>query len=733
MQYDIAGNQTQLADTSAGRINYTYTGFGELLTQKSARNLKDSLIYNSNGTISQKITPEGTTSYVYNAQKQLTSISSPGGVSRTFGYDTKGRISSITEVIPGSSNLVTSYTYAKCGRDSLITHPSGIVERRNYNSYGYLNSISTVLGTNSTTRWTNSTMNAYQQVTSGQYGPSLGATFGFDSYGFPTSIAAGAIQSFKYRFDQSTGNLISRRNRKVAELRDSVTYDNLDRIDNIYKGMTTPVRTFDISYDANKGGINFKDSIGTLNYNNSNKPYALSSVNQIAGGPIPTALDSVSYTSFESVNTILEGDILATFTYNSDNERAKMEVKQSGNVILTRWYSSSGYIKETSGGVTKEYTFIGGDAYSAPCVSVRQQGSSNRFYYLLRDHLGSITHVSDSTAGTLYEYSYDAWGRMRNPTTWNYYSAGTEPALFIAGRGFTGHEHLPWFNMINMNGRLYDPLTGQFLSPDNNVQMPDYTQNLNRYAYCLNNPLRYKDENGEWVITLLTMLANMYLNTSAANDWQFNPAKWDWESPKTWSSLIQSGISGYYMGTELEKYAKGQFQSASYSSDQNQTPDPDRYKSPGNHDAEIPRMQRRYAYNYRNNISHTFTDGTAPTNYEYDSDYGSYTYTGESTSYIKHGKKYVGGITVPIGNNKFDIYISPRACDYEFSLVYKHEVSHVALDLGKFTNVFYQESAIYNKMWEVTKNKYYYEQFLKYGGSFPVRYKTIVDQIFDIP
>ena len=64
-------------------------------------------------------------------------------------------------------------------------------------------------------------------------------------------------------------------------------------------------------------------------------------------------------------------------------------------------------------------------------------------------------------------------------------------------RGFTGHEHLPEFNLINMNGRVYDPILGKFLSPDNYIQMPDYTQNLNRYSYCLNNPLMYTDPDGE--------------------------------------------------------------------------------------------------------------------------------------------------------------------------------------------------------------------------------------------
>jgi len=47
-----------------------------------------------------------------------------------------------------------------------------------------------------------------------------------------------------------------------------------------------------------------------------------------------------------------------------------------------------------------------------------------------------------------------------------------------------------------MNGRVYDPLMAMFLSPDNFVQSPDLTQNLNRYTYCLNNPLKYFDPGG---------------------------------------------------------------------------------------------------------------------------------------------------------------------------------------------------------------------------------------------
>ena len=33
----------------------------------------------------------------------------------------------------------------------------------------------------------------------------------------------------------------------------------------------------------------------------------------------------------------------------------------------------------------------------------------------------------------------------------------------------------------NMNGRLYDPVIARFFSPDNFVQIPEFTQSFNRY------------------------------------------------------------------------------------------------------------------------------------------------------------------------------------------------------------------------------------------------------------
>ena len=59
-----------------------------------------------------------------------------------------------------------------------------------------------------------------------------------------------------------------------------------------------------------------------------------------------------------------------------------------------------------------------------------------------------------------------------------------------------GHEHLPWFGLVNMNARLYDPAVGRFLSPDPIIQDITNSQSFNRYTYVINNPLKYNDTTG---------------------------------------------------------------------------------------------------------------------------------------------------------------------------------------------------------------------------------------------
>ena len=480
---DAARNQTQLNDPSAGTISYTYNSLGILKTQTNARNQTNTYNYHADGRINTIVTPEGTTTYTYNTNKQLTGISSPGSVSRAYGYDTKGRVTSVGENIAGS-NFSTSFTYDLYGRLGTRTHPSGIVETLEYNSNGYMATISA----GGSIRYTLNSMNAREQLTGSTYGSNLTASFGFDTYGYPSSVSTVAVQDYRYVFNAMTGNLTSRQN-YLRSKSESFTYDNLDRLLTV-AGPQNLTMTF-----AANGNISTKSDIGTtaFGYGASAGPYALTGASS-STGVIPTTDQTATYTSFEKVNTIAEGVYAATFVYNSGNQRAKMTVTQSGSTILTRWYGGNSYMKETASGLTKEYTYIGGDAYSAPVAAVTQSGTTT-YYYLLRDYLGNITHQVNTANVVVAEYNFDAWGRRRSADDWSYTLDGNDLALF-ADRGFTGHEHLKWFNLVNMNGRMYDPLVGRFLSVDPYIQDPGFTQEYNRYSYCLNNPLKHADPSG---------------------------------------------------------------------------------------------------------------------------------------------------------------------------------------------------------------------------------------------
>ena len=147
------------------------------------------------------------------------------------------------------------------------------------------------------------------------------------------------------------------------------------------------------------------------------------------------------------------------------------------------------------------------------CRFVIQHDGSTTPLMAITDHQDTIVGLVDATGTWQFDATYDAWGRQTVAKN----SIGFQ-------RGYTGHEMLPEYGLINMrsarrdallakNGRLYDPLLGRFLSPDrsalcdafvttwrkNYVQQPDNSQNFNGYSYCLNNPLKYTDSDGEFL------------------------------------------------------------------------------------------------------------------------------------------------------------------------------------------------------------------------------------------
>ncbi|MDR0894569.1 MAG: RHS repeat-associated core domain-containing protein [Prevotellaceae bacterium] len=498
--YNSYGHRTSLEDPSAGTITSTdvYNNSGIRTTsQTDAEGNTVTVVYDVYGRPTSQTTEEFTTSYTYDATtKNIAHETSTNGTSRHYTYDSYGRLRThkeVSQASPDSIWLKSTYTYSNGNVSSIAYHSSreGSIgtENRVY-ANGNLKEIK--WGTTSIRNLT--AENAFGQPTTVVTGP-LTRTYGYTTYGIPTMRKAqvsstNVWQHFTYTFNTQTNNLTSRVD-QTRSLTESFTYDNLNRLTG-YGGKT-------VSYDS-KGNITAMSGVGSFTYGEEAGAYALTGATP-TGTLIPERDQAITYNSQQRPLTIAEDGYTATFTYNADGDRVKMLLQQGTATQNTTYYIGGNY--ETNNGSSRLY--LAGDYYSAPVVLVKQGSGSWSLYYICRDYLGSITHVTNASGTLQQELSYDAWGRLRNPANQTVYAPDAQPTLFL-GRGFTGHEHLPLFGLINMNARLYDPALGRFLSPDPYVQMPDFSQSFNRYAYALNNPLVYTDESGEFISGFLSGL-----------------------------------------------------------------------------------------------------------------------------------------------------------------------------------------------------------------------------------
>jgi RHS repeat-associated protein len=543
------GCRISITDPSAGNRSFGYDAAGHPNSETDANSRTKSMTYDKYGRILTKnLNSEITTSYTYDTGdfRQLLNETSSNGTSAVYTYDIYGRDSTVRENAPDSKYLTRTYAYSNGNVSSIqYVSQSGTLGTESYEyANGHLKKI--IFAGN--TVWELTGENALGQPTGVTTG-NIVRTYGYTSYGMTTARSATAggstVQNFTYQFDPVRGNLTWRRD-VGRNIQENFTYDYINRLQN-YGSYTA-------GYDA-KGNITGKTDIGaSFQYTNTAKPYAVSSVDL---GATPTDYDaiplrnqSVAYTSFERPASISENGMDAAFTYNANGDRVKMSVMNGSANVLTRYYLGGQY--EIDGGTTATYNeklYLGGDYYSAPAVYVKS-GGSWYMMYILRDYLGNITHLANANGAVVQELSYDAWGRLRNPATQQTYTPGNEPNLYL-GRGYTGHEHLPWFGLVNMNARLYDPALGRFLSPDPYVQNPFGSQNFNRYSYAMNNPLIYGDPNGEiaWFIpVIIGAIVGAYSGGVIANEGQYNPIKWDYNSGKTWGYMLGGAVVGGVSG-----------------------------------------------------------------------------------------------------------------------------------------------------------------------------------------
>ena len=234
------------------------------------------------------------------------------------------------------------------------------------------------------------------------------------------------------------------------------------------------------------------------------RPHAVTEVEN-ADGAIPGDALNTVFNDFGKIQMIEdEGKGLRMdFTYGPDRERWSSELSRASTTTGMTVYAGD-YERVMENGAVRDFYYLDGNT-----IAVRENGEL-KIYLAFTDNLGSILSVIDEDGNKVFNASYDPWGKQ----TVQYNKIGLH-------LGYTGHEMLTEFDIINMNGRLYDPVLGRFFSPDNYVQMPDNSQSFNRYSYCLNNPLKYTDPSGEfWNIVIGAAIGGVF--NWASHGFKFN-------------------------------------------------------------------------------------------------------------------------------------------------------------------------------------------------------------------
>lgn len=576
-EYDIYAQLIKVTNPDAGAHEYKYNAFGEMVEEltktveatptEPAHNYYESIQFDEIGRVINKKLKKATTvapiittelestTFEYvpantNGANRLSRIrkrkaSDPANVfmqTIEHTYDSYGRDIKTIETVEGKP-FTTEFEFNGKGQLLSQKYPTNVKIQFSYDPIlGFNTSISRVDVAPAEEIWRMVEVDPMGNVI--KYVMADGTIHtdkGYDALKYPTTLntytAAGSIVNMTYEFDHNSGLLMSRADISENSQIEQFTYDKLRRLTGftVTKAGYTP-KTTTMNYNLD-GTMAEKSDVGSYNYKelvgNSNivtKPYHAPKTIQTPTNQLePPSLLATEYNGYRMIEAISADGKRTDFVYGFDESRMRVRHTPdvgSPNNYYDKYYVGGCEFYEYFGTNPKEksVTYIS-TKNGLTAVVVKETSQAELTLYVHKDYLGSIVALSKKTgpasAIRYAGFNYDPWGKMRNVDNWlSYYSSDMDvPGFDIIERGFTGHEHIRQFGLINMNARLYDPRIASFLSPDNLLTDPNNPQNYNRYSYALNNPLVYTDPSGNSLEAVLFAAAFVTNLAQVAHTW----------------------------------------------------------------------------------------------------------------------------------------------------------------------------------------------------------------------
>ena len=553
--YDSIGQRKATIDPDMGKWTYTYDAFGQLRKQTDAKGQVTEIKYDALSRPLRRTVKDGAGAtyrvdqWDYDrgsyGQGHLSSIKSSNGYSETYFYDSFGRNNG-TALSIGTEGFYTVNEYDIFSRITAIGYPNGFVAEYLYDENGYLIAVS-----DRQTRaklWKADKIDEVGRVIIEHLGNGVTTTrvYAHDTgylSNLKTSAPRTTIQDLVLTYDLA-GDLKTQTDH-VSSTQDSFDYDDLQQLAR-WNGaggsqlfhydpagrMTLKADSHDFSYGDGTpahpfhGPSSYKDRLsrqllysyddngnrkrgpdGVLSYTPENKVQQVfidnahwSDFEYAANGARFRKMENRALSVIETIYVGLYERSIDRFPGLGPNRfehDRNYLVNQTGVfavVELDRYSTRLGpnVVPKSAAGATGR---------TAPSVVVQR-----RSFYVHKNQLGSVTSLTDETGELKARFSYDPWGAQRAE---NLDPSNTDPISHSWTRGYTGHEHFaykenvdtripPESHFVNMNGRVYDPAIGLFVSPDLVTQSLTDDRTLARYSYVLNNPLRYIDPTGNF-------------------------------------------------------------------------------------------------------------------------------------------------------------------------------------------------------------------------------------------
>ena len=534
--YDELGRLTSRVDvdgTSSWTWDSATNGKGLLQSRTNGNGFTETYAYNNLSrleSVTTSITPIGgsssedyVTTYTYDSHRRPVDTTYVGKYTITRTYNSYGYLS---EIKNGSTVLQSFDSANAFGSPTQETYGNGVVTTRNFDpKTGRLEAITSVKGSTNIqdldyTWRSNGTLESRFNTVGVE---SREESFTYDALNRVTAaetfINGSNTRDLNYQYDV-LGNIESKTSTLSGDTDvtvygygagnagpHAVTSANINGI------------AHTLTYDSN-GAITKYDRAGTTTLDKYIEYNAASQPTKIVVG---TGLNDASPTAKDEFAYDPDGQRYSRKSTWKDGATTRTEtVRYIGNVEYITYSNDPDQFLNTYKIRIGENVMYLESQVPNPQYNPQGQPPYNQLVwsvieleYAHRDHLGGIEAVTDQLGNKLHQLAYEPYG-SRKDSDWrsnidtleladilsNEFSVNL-PAFPLGvqyharvARGFTGHEHLDRTGFIHMNGRVYDPTLGRFLSPDPIIQASTYSQDWNRYSYGFNNPLTFTDPTG---------------------------------------------------------------------------------------------------------------------------------------------------------------------------------------------------------------------------------------------